>query len=100
MTTALLILIVLIELARLFLQYQQGKAYKKQAEKTYCIASDVSNIKSKVSEDNLCYELDNWGFLGYEIVAATYSGFNESDNKHYYTLFFTKKKIKNFVENG
>ena len=100
MTTALLILLVLIELARLFLQYQQGKAYKKQIEKTCCIASDVSNIKSKVSEDELGYELDNWAFRGYEIVAATYCGFNKSDNKHYYTLFFTKKKIKNIMEKG
>lgn len=98
MTTALLIILVLIELARLVLQYKQGKVYKEQREKTYCTANEVENVKSKVSEDYLKNELDNWAFLGYEIAAVTYSGFNKSDNKHYYILFFTKKKIKNFIE--
>ena len=39
-----------------------------------------------------------FGKRGYEIAAVTYCGFNKSDGKHYYTLFFTKKKIKNFTE--
>lgn len=98
MTTSLLILIVLIELARLVLQYKQGKAYKEQRGKTYCTTSEVENKRSKVREEDLHIELCNFAKRGYEIVTVMYSGYNKSDNKHYYTLFFTKKKIKNFVE--
>lgn len=43
MTTTLLIMLVLIELARLSLQYNQGKTYKERIEKTCCIASEVEN---------------------------------------------------------
>lgn len=98
MTTALLILLVLVELARLVLQYRSGKTYAERQNKTYCTTCEVENKRSKVSEDDLRVELDNWANRGYEIAAVSYSGFNKSDNKHYYILFFTRKKIKNFTE--
>lgn len=101
MTTALLILIVLIELARLALQYQQGKAYKKQAEKTYCKVSEVENYTSTaINEQHLRLELDDWGKRGYELVSVVISGHNDMDDCNIYTLFFTKKKIKNIMEKG
>lgn len=98
MTTALLILLVLIELARLALQYRSGKTYAESKGNTYCNAYEVENKKMKVWEEELSETLNDFGKRGYEITAATYSGFNKLDCKHYYTLFFTKKKIKNFTE--
>lgn len=99
MTTALLIMLVLIELARLVLQYKQGKAYKEQMEKTYCTASKAENTYAFVERGRLQGELDSWGRLGYEIVSVVDDG-NRRNGDHYYLLFFTKKKIKNFTENG
>ena len=98
MTTVLLIIIVLIELARLALQYMSGKTYAEGKEKTYCKAYEVENRKMKVWEEELRETLHDFGKRGYEIAAVTYEGFCKLDNKSYYTLFFTKKKIKNFTE--
>lgn len=98
MTTALLIIIVLIELARLALQYRSGKTYAERQEKTYCTAVKVWNVADKVPEEDLKKTLDVWANGNYEIATVTYSGFNKSTNKHYYTLFFTKKRIKSFEE--
>lgn len=97
MTTVLLIIIVLIELARLSLQYNQGKAYKERIEKTCCIASEVENAYAFVKDSCLQRELDSWGHLGYEIVSVVDHG-SRKNGDHYYLLFFTKKKIKNFIE--
>ncbi len=93
MTTALLIMLVLIELARLVLQYK----YKEQTGKTYCTASNVENVYAFVERTHLQRELDSWGKLGYEIVSVVDDG-NRRNGDHYYLLFFTKKKIKNFIE--
>lgn len=99
MTTALLTLLVLIELARLVLQYRSGKTFVKRQEKTYCTTSEVENKTSTViNEHDLRIELDNWGKRGYELVAVVLSGHNYKDDCNIYTLFFTKKKIKNFSE--
>lgn len=98
MTTTLLTLLVLIELARLVLQYRSGKMFSARHEKTYCMAYKVDNVKLKVTEKEVNDCLEDFGKQGYEIAAATYSGFNKTDGKHYYTLFFTKNKIKNFTE--
>ncbi len=98
MTTALLTLLVLVELARLVLQYRSGKTYVERQEKTYCTSFEVENLKMKVWEEEMKEVLLDFGKRGYEIAAVTYCGFNKSDGKHYYTLFLTKKKIKNFSE--
>lgn len=45
MTTALLTLLVLIELARLVLQYRSGKTYAERQEKTYCKGATTKTIK-------------------------------------------------------
>lgn len=101
MTTALLIVLVLIELARLALQYWIGKTYAESNGKTYCTTKDVENKTSTViNEHDLRIELDNWGRRGYELVSVVISGHNYKDDSNIYTLFFTRKKIKNFVENG
>ncbi len=97
MTTALLIMLVLIELARLVLQYWSGKTYAERQGKTYCTASKAENIYALVERTHLQRELDSWGNLGYEIVSVVDDG-NRRNGDHYYLLFFTKKKLKNFTE--
>lgn len=99
MITTLLTLLVLIELARLALQYRSGKTYAEMQKKTYCTTFEVENKTSTViNEHDLRIELDNWGRRGYELVSVVLSGHNNKDDCNIYTLFFTKKKIKNFVE--
>lgn len=94
-TTALLVLLVLIELARLALQYKQGKLYRKQTEKTYCTTSEVKNkTATAINEQHLRLVLDDWGSRGYELVAVVH---NYKDDCNIYTLFFTKKRIKNYI---
>lgn len=97
-TTIILLLLVLIELARLALQYRRGKTLVEQQQKTYCTSFEVENRKMKVWEEDMNEVLLDFGKRGYEIAAVTYSGFNKPEGKHYYTLFFTKKKIKNFKD--
>ncbi len=94
MTETLLIIIVLIELARLALQYKQGKAYKEQTGKTYCATSEIENIVKVVRRDPYtireCLEqmsADKW-----ELVTA------HRTKNWSMMLFFTRKKIKNFTE--
>lgn len=94
MTTALLILLVLIELARLVLQYWSGKTYAERQEKTYCATSEIENIVKVVRRDpytiRKCLEdmsADKW-----ELVAA------HRTKNWSMMLFFTKKKLKNFTE--
>lgn len=97
MTTALLIIIVLIELARLVLQYRSGKTYMEMQNKTYCAAYKTENSMSYVERNNLQKELDDMGKLGYEIASVVDNGRRKNGN-HYYHVFFTKKKIKNFTD--
>lgn len=98
MTTALLILLVLIELARLALQYWSWGTYAERQEKTYCTASKVSNIYCKAFEDQIQNQIDLWSVKGYEIASAVYTGYNNIEKKRCYLLFFTKKEIKSFEE--
>ena len=97
MTETLLTLLVLVELARLVLQYRSIKTYAERQEKTYCTTSKVENIYAFVEKTNIQRELDSWGQLGYEIVSVVDDG-NRRNGDHYYLLFLTKKKIKNFTE--
>lgn len=96
MTTALLILLVLIEFARLALQYQQGKAYKEQTEKTYCTTSEIENIVKVVRRDPYTIRecLEDMSADKWELVAA------HRTKNWSMMLFFTKKTVKNFTENG
>lgn len=98
MTTALLTLLVLIEMARLVLQYWSGKTFAARQEKTYCMASEVENREIIANDKELQKELEQMGVLGYELTSIIYIGFNDSDLCDYYRLFFSKKKIKNFAE--
>lgn len=98
MTTTIILLLVLIEAARLALQWWSYKKYGEEREKTYCTTYKVYNVKLKVPEEEVNDYLDDFGKQGYEIAAAIYNGFNKTDGKHYYTLLLTKKEIKNFKE--
>lgn len=99
MTTSLLTLLVLIELARLVLQYRSGKTFAARQEKTYCTTVEVKNYTSTaINEQHLRMVLDDWGKRGYELKSVVISGHNDMDDCNIYTLFFTKKKIKNFTE--
>ena len=97
MTTTLLIVLVLIVLARLVLQYRIGKTYAERQERTYCKVSEMENVYAFVDRSHLQRELDSWGKLGYEVASVVDDG-NRRNGNHYYILFFTKKKIKNFIE--
>lgn len=99
MTTFLLIILVLIELARLMLQYRSGKTYAERQKKDYCMASEVKNITAVgINAEHLHLVLNDYGKRGYELVSVVISGHNDKDDCNIYTLFFTKKKIKNFIE--
>lgn len=99
MTTTLLTLLVLIELARLVLQCRSGKTFAERQEKTYCMASDVKNIAAVgINAEHLHLILNDYGKRGYELVSVVISGHNDKDDCNIYTLFFSKKKIKNFSE--
>lgn len=96
MTTALLIMLVLIELARLVLQYKQGKAYKEHNENIYCTTFEVDNVEIVVDSDHIWSTMEDYGKRGYEFVQAIcpYSGYGDIKTQ----LFFSRKKIKNFIE--
>lgn len=98
MTIALLTLLVLIELARLALQYRSGKTYAERQEKTYCEAYEVSNIYCEIFEDQIRNKIDLWASFGYEIASTVYIGYDKILQQRRYILFFTRKKIKNFIE--
>lgn len=86
MTTALLTLLVLIELARLALQYRSGK--------TYCTTSEVENCIKVVRRDPYSIRecLKQMSADRWELVAA------HRTKNWSMILFFTRKKIKNFSE--
>lgn len=94
MTTSLLTLLVLIELARLVLQYRSGKTYAARQEKTYCAACEVIQFRSKVRECDLQKELETWGNRGFEIASVTYSGFSKADTSITTLCFSSKRKLK------
>ena len=98
MTTTLLSIFVLVELARLIMQCWSAKTFGRRAERTYCAASKMINIRSKIKEQELDDALSVASKNGYEVTAVTYSGYCKTDKSHYYTLFFTKKYLKNYTE--
>lgn len=96
MTNILLSIIAVLLFARIVLQVRQGK---RALEKVYAATSEVENKTSTVIDEyDLRIELDNWGRRGYELVSVVVSGHNDKDDCNIYTLFFTRKKIKNYYE--
>ena len=94
MTDTLLIIIAALLAVRIVLQLRQGK---RAFEKMYCAPSEVEchfdicdndpfTAASRAKE----FGKDNWELV--TILPVDVSG------KECYTLFFTRKKIKNFLE--
>lgn len=98
MTTLLLIILVLIELARLMLQYRSGKRIYERDAKSYAQSVEARNFEIMVREQDINHELEYYGDCGFELVSVLHMGFDETQKEHYFMLFFTKKKVKNFVE--
>ena len=93
MTDTLLIIIAVLLAVRIVLQVRQGK---RAFEKMYCAPSEVENVLrvavdgSVISDIN--YHLQWASTNGYELVSV-----QRVDGDTWY-LFFTRKKIKNFLE--
>ena len=93
MTNLLLIIIAVLLAVRIVLQLRQGK---RAFEKMYCAPSEVENIlriavnNSVMSDIN--YHLKWASTNGYELASV-----QRVDGGTWY-LFFTRKKIKNFLE--
>ena len=91
MTNTLLIIIALLLAVRIVLQLRQGK---RAFEKMYCAPSEVENCVKEVRYDmrfQLEDKLESMSAEGWELVAVDrYANFMY--------LFFTRKKIKNFLE--
>lgn len=96
MTNILLSIIAVLLFARIVLLIRQGR---RAVEKGYAAPSEVENkISTVIDEYDLRIELDNWGRRGYELVSVVVSGYNDEDDCYIYTLFFTRKKIKNYYD--
>lgn len=89
---------MLIELARLVLQWWSYKKYEAERDKTYCTSYECENIAIFTKEDRVQDRLNSFGKNGYEIASVSYLGFNKDFGCRCYSLFFTKKKIKKFSE--
>lgn len=97
MVTLFLIILVLIELARLLLQYLSGNRTFESKSKSYVKSIKAENFYLVQQEQNVKHELEYWGNMGYEIVAVIDLGKDEY-NIHNFMLFFTKRHVKTFVE--
>lgn len=98
MTTFLLIILVIIELIRLMLQYQSGKRLYNENLNSYAQNVEAQNTSIIVSESELEHELESYGKRGFELVSVIYIGLDKERGIHYFRLFFTKKKVKTFIE--
>ena len=94
MTDTLLIIIAVLLAVRIVLQVRQGK---RAFEKMYCAQSEVeynfdicNNAPFVVAEYAKKHGKDNWELI--TILPIDVSG------NACYALFFTRKKIKNFLE--
>lgn len=90
-TNILLTLIAVLLLARFILQLRQGK---RAFEKSYCAPSEVENCVKVVnrSQYHVREMIEKMAKDRWELVSAHLS---KNGNE---TLFFTRKKIKNFYE--
>lgn len=92
----LLLLLVIIEGLRFFLQYKQARNFLRAQENTYCAPSKVENRYVKVYEDDLSDKLYHYASLGMEAVSICYAGFDISAKKRTYLLLLTSKHVKNY----
>ena len=90
MITTLLIIIAVLLAVRIVLQVRQGK---RAFEKMYCAPSDIHNVQTTISKHDLDRCLDIFSKQGYELIHVV----NLSEHG-IFQLFFTRKKIKNFLE--
>lgn len=97
MTTNILLTLIAVLLAvRIVLQVRQGKS---AFEKSYCAPSEVENWCYFVLDetwDNICDQIISHGERGYELVSVQSNVVIGGDTGT--MLFFTRKKIKNFLE--
>lgn len=95
MTNILLAIIVVLLLARIVLQLRQGK---RVFEKTYCAPSEVENrLEVSIPEPKAIDDtIRALGQEGWEFVSAEQIEWRGRLREVY--LFFTRKKIKNFLE--
>ena len=90
MTDTLLIIITVLLAVRIVLQIRQGK---RAFEKMYQATSEVKNVHIMVSKHDIDKYLDIFSKQGYELIHVV----NLSEHGMF-QLFFTRKKIKNFLE--
>ena len=96
MTDTLLIIIDVLLAVRIVLQVRQGK---RAFEKMYQATSEVENWCYFVPDetwDNICDQIISHGERGYELVSVQSNVVIDGDTGT--MLFFTRKKIKNFLE--
>ena len=91
MTDTLLIIIAVLLAVRIVLQLRQGK---RAFEKMYQATSEVENCATVVNRSiyHIRAEIESKAFEGWELVGA-----HLTKNKNE-ILFFTRKKIKNYLE--
>lgn len=88
MTNILLSIIAVLLFARIVLQIRQCK---RAVEKGYASTSEVENIRvGSVEYWKIPDRLEFYGKQGYELVAVA------CGNNDRITLYFTRKKIKNY----
>ena len=93
MTDTLLIIIAVLLAVRIVLQLRQGK---RAFEKMYCEASEVENISTIAGRYHVDSTIRDYGKRGYELVQVIDN--NGGSGNSEYQLFFTRKRIKNFLE--
>ena len=93
MTCTLLLIIAVLLAVRIVLQVRQGK---RAFEKMYQATSEVENISTAVDCNRVDSAIRDYGKRGYELVQVIDN--NGGSGNSEYQLFFTRKKIKNFLE--
>ncbi|MDE7345318.1 MAG: hypothetical protein K2N48_01095 [Muribaculaceae bacterium] len=93
MTDTLLIIIAVLLAVRIVLQVRQGK---RAFDKSYATTCDVENISTVVDRYRVHDTIRDYGKRGYELVQVIDNKGGSGNSE--YQLFFTRKKIKNFLE--
>ena len=89
----LLLIIVIIEFARLIISWKQAKMYKERTERaSVCTTISVDHIFLDVDEINLNKEVESWGRIGFEFVNM-FERRQRIDGIKEYTLVMKKKRI-------
>lgn len=93
MIETLLTLIAVLLAVRIVLQVRQGK---RAFENMYCAPSEVENKCIIENRYRVSSTIRDYGKRGYELVQVIDN--NGGSGNSEYQLFFTRKKIKNFLE--